>query len=426
MKLIKSTELDDSFFAYQEGAEIDSVREIIENVKNNGDEAVKRYTKEFDGVDVDKLRLVPEAIETAYYELDPSVRETLKAAADKIKRFARKQKEQLHDFEYEIQTGVFTGQRIVPIERVGVYTPGGSYPLPSTVLMGAIPAKVAGCREVIICSPPTYEGDIHPAILGAAYVSEVNEIYRIGGVQAIAAMAWGTESMKPVDLIVGPGNQYVTAAKRIVFGRVGIDFLAGPTEVLIVADDSANPAYIAADLLAQAEHDAMAIPILVTPSETLADAVNEELKKQLQELATAEIADTAVKKNGLIILSETLEEAFIIANRRAPEHLELMVEHADVQAEHLKNYGSLFIGNYAAEVLGDYSAGVNHTLPTNTCARYTGGLSVFNFLKVQTTLRTTKDGLNAIGPVAKHLGEIEGLDGHARSAAIRLDDTGRS
>ncbi|MBN2010697.1 histidinol dehydrogenase [candidate division KSB1 bacterium] len=426
MKIVKPSALDKSFFEYQEIKEIASVRTIIDAVQKDGDAAVKKYTEQFDGVKLKQLRVPDVDLENAFDEIDDSVKATLKAAADKIRRFARKQKEQMQDFEFEIQHGVFTGQKVVPINRVAVYTPGGGYPLPSSVLMGAIPAKVAGVKEIALCSPPTTNGKIHPAILAAAYICEVKEVYQIGGVQAVAAMAYGTETIAPVDKIVGPGNQYVTAAKRMVFGRVGIDFIAGPSEVLIIADDSANPAFVAADLLAQAEHDPQAVPILITPSEALAKAVNKEIDSQLKRLATAAIAKQSVDNHGVIIHTASIDEAIDIANRRAPEHLELHVEHAEAHANHLRNYGSLFIGSYSAEVLGDYSSGLNHTLPTNTCARYTGGLSVLDFLKVQTTLRVNKDGINSIGLVARHLGEIEGLVGHANAAALRLEGVGKN
>jgi histidinol dehydrogenase len=288
--------------------------------------------------------------------------------------------------------------------------------------MCCIPARVAGVKEISVFSPPTYNGSIHPAILVAADICQVEEIYRIGGIQSIAAMAYGTETIKKVDKIVGPGNQFVAAAKKLVYGAVGIDFIAGPTELLIIADDSANPAFIAADLLGQAEHDINAIPILITNSPELAEQVNQQIEKQLLDLATADIASQSLKNNGVIVLVDSIEEAISIANKKAPEHLELQAKNAEVYVDRLKNYGSLFIGSFSAEALGDYSSGLNHTLPTNGCARYTGGLSVRDFLKFQTTLEVKEEGLSAIGKTAIEFGRLEGLEGHARSVEIRMDE----
>jgi len=420
MKIVTYADLGKDFFEYQEIEEIDSVNKIISDVRTLGDEAVQKYTHKFDEVLLERFRVDHTEIKAAYHQLDEAVKKTLIAAAENIERFARKQKLHFQDFEYEIQPGVFTGQKIIPISRVGVYAPGGEYPLPSTVLMCSIPAKVAGVKEKILCSPPTFQSAIHPAILGAAYISQVDEVYQIGGVQAIAAMAYGTKSIRAVDKIVGPGNKYVTAAKKMVYGQVGIDFIAGPTELLIIADENANPAYIAADLLAQAEHDTNAVPVLVTMSSDLAELVNVEIDRQLSELKTKVIAQKSLKTNGCILLIDTIDQAIEVANRKAPEHLELQVNQSDTIVNRLKNYGSLFIGSYAAEVLGDYSSGLNHTLPTNACARYTGGLSVKDFFKMQTTLRVTEEGLSNIGPVAEKLSNVEGLDGHAKSVGIRL------
>jgi len=420
MKIVKNENLDDSFFQYQEIEEIDSVRKIIAKVRNHKDKAIKEYTSKFDGVKLDQLRVSEAEIKNAYQKLDKELILSIEFAAENIRHFAIKQKEQLMDFEYEIRPGVFTGQKIIPIERIGIYTPGGSYPLPSTVLMCAIPARVAGVEKLTICSPPTHDGSIHPAILVAANICQINEIYKIGGVQAIAAMAYGTETIRRVDKIVGPGNKYVSAAKKLVYGAVGIDFIAGPTELLIIADDSSNPAYIAADLIGQAEHDINAIPILITVSHDIANQVNKAIEKQLLHLKTAEIAIQSLNNNGTIILVNTLAEAFAIANNKAPEHLELQIKNAEDYVDRLKNYGSLFIGSFSAEALGDYSSGLNHTLPTNACARYTGGLSVRDFLKFQTILRITGQGLTSIGPMAINFGRIEGLEGHARSVEIRM------
>lgn len=420
MKIVRLEDLGDDFFKYSEIEEIDSVKKIIADVKDQGDDAVRKYTAQFDNAELEQFEVSETEIKNAYHQMERENIAAIELAAENIRRFAHKQKEQLTDFEFEIRNGVFTGQKIIPIERVGVYTPGGSYPLPSTVLMCAIPARVAGVDEIIVCSPPRHNGTIHPAILVASDICHVTRIYKIGGVQAIAAMAYGTESINRVDKIVGPGNKYVTLAKKMVYGAVGIDFIAGPTELMIIADKHANPEFIAADLLGQAEHDVDAVPILVTTSLEIANAVNQELQRQLASLKTVEIARKSLKNNGKIILVETLDEAFLIANQKAPEHLELQVKNAEIYVDKLKNFGSLFVGNYSAEALGDYSSGLNHTLPTNNCARYTGGLSVKDFLKFQTTLRVTEEGLSSIGSTAVKFGLMEGLQGHARSVEFRL------
>ena len=420
MKIVRLEDLDDRFFEYQEIEEIDSVKKIIKDVKDQGDDAVRKYTAQFDNVKLEQFAISEAEIKNAYQQIEKENIAAIELAAENIKRFAHKQKEQLTNFEFEIRSGVFTGQKVIPIERVGVYTPGGNYPLPSTVLMCAIPARVAGVDEIVVCSPPSYNGTIHPAILVASDICRINKIYKIGGVQAIAAMAYGTKSVVKVDKIVGPGNKYVTLAKKMVYGAVGIDFIAGPTELLIIADEHANPVFIAADLLGQAEHDVDAEPILVTTSPEIANAVNQELQRQLSSLKTAEIARKSLNNNGKIIIVATLEEAFMISNQKAPEHLELQVKNAEIYVDKLQNYGSLFIGHFSAEALGDYSSGLNHTLPTNNCASYTGGLSVKDFLKFQTTLRVTEEGLSSIGSTAVKFGMMEGLHGHARSVEFRM------
>jgi len=420
MKIIHYDELGEDFFEYKELEDIAAVQEIIEQVRRNGDEAVKKYTLKFDGVELEQFKISVCDIVAAYDQLDNDMKIALQMAASNIEWFAEKQKEQLTDFDFEISPGVMTGQRVIPIERIGVYAPGGRYPLPSTVLMCCIPARVAGVKEIAVFSPPTYNGSIHPAILAAADICQAEEIYCIGGVQAIAAMAYGTETIKKVDKIVGPGNQYVTAAKKLVYGAVGIDFIAGPTELMIIADESANPAFIVADLLAQAEHDVNAIPILITYSRELADRVNQQIEQQLKNLPTADIARQSLKDNGKIILVDMIDDAFDIANKKAPEHLELQLEYAKEFSVQLNNYGTLFIGSFSAEALGDYSSGLNHTLPTNGCARYTGGLSVKDFLKFQTTLEVNSEGLYDIDQIAIDLGRLEGLEGHARSVEARM------
>jgi len=410
--------LEEGFFEYREEVR-DEVKRIIDDVRQNGDEALKRYTSRFDGVSLKDLRVDFKIEETEIGEI-----KAIKTSIDNVKKFAEKQLEHFKNIDYEIAPGVFTGQRVIPIERVGIYVPGGRYPLVSTLIMCAVPAKVAGVGEIVICTPPSYRGTVHPVILAVVGLIGVHEVYAVGGAQAIAAMAYGTETIKKVDKIVGPGNRYINLAKKEVFGAVGIDFIAGPTEILIIADETSNPEIIAADLLAQAEHDVDALPILVTNSTELAERVQKEVKSRVEKLQTKDVAGKTMEKNGVIVLVDSLEDAVTIANRRAPEHLELQVKEPGKYVDKIKNYGTLFIGKLAAVALGDYSSGLNHTLPTNTGARYTGGLSVKDFLKLQTALRVTEKGIKEIGPVAKTLAKIEGLDGHARSIEVRIKKEG--
>ncbi len=420
MKIIAGKDLEPSFFSYQEEGDTAAVKKILDQVQLKGDQALLHYTEKFDGVRPSALRVPLQTIKKARQQADPDLLEACQLAADNIRIFARKQLEQLQDFEIEIAPGVKAGQRVIPISRVGVYVPGGSFPLISSLLMGTIPAQVAGAEKIIISSPPSFNGDINPAILAAADIIGVQEIYRLGGVQAIGALAYGTETVPQVDKIVGPGNSYVTQAKKIVLGRVGIDLLAGPTEVMIIADQSGDPELIAADLLAQAEHDPAAIAVLITTSSALARKVKEDVNKQLQDLPTAEIARQSLDRNGAIILVDNKEQAVEIANKKAPEHLELQVQDQDFFREKLRNFGSLFLGQQTCEVFGDYTSGLNHTLPTNTTARYAGGLNVLDFIKLPTTLEITETGLGQIGPAAATLADWEGLAGHARAARRRL------
>jgi histidinol dehydrogenase len=422
MRIIKGNALKSDFFSYQDTGDIIAVRKIINEVRQNGDDALRRYTLRFDNVSLTQMRVTTSEIRTAYKKVRPEVISALKQTAKNIRTFARKQLSQFEDFEIEITPGVFAGQKIVPIKRVGVYVPGGKFPLASTLLMCAIPAEVASVSEIVVCSPPSYNGSIHPAILVASDIVGINEIYKIGGVQAIAAMAYGTETIKKVDKIVGPGNKYVTRAKKEVFGAVGVDFIAGPSEIIIIADGSANPDYISADLLAQAEHDIDAVAILITTSTKLAHKVKKAIEIQLKGLKTKGIASVSINKNGKIIIVDNSDEAIWIANKKAPEHLALQIKSPEYYMSKLKNYGSLFIGGYSSVVLGDYSSGLNHTLPTNTAARYTGGLGVKDFVKLQTTLRVKRNALSAIGRTAKTIAGIEGLDGHAKAIAVRMKE----
>jgi histidinol dehydrogenase len=397
------------------------VERIVEDVRRRGDEAVREYCLKYDGVRLETFRIPEEKIRSAVKEIGTDLLESLSKAAASIQRFAQYQRSVFMDFEVELEPGVMTGQRIIPLERAGVYVPGGRYPLFSSLLMGVVPARTAGVEQVVVCSPPLADGGLHPALLAAAQISGATEIYAVGGAHAIAALAYGTRSIPPVDKIVGPGNRYVTAAKQIVSGRVGIDLIAGPSEVMIIADEDAVPAYVASDLLAQAEHDPDAIAMLVTTSQDLADRVEVEIACQLEDLGTSDTAQRALSANGLIVLVDRLEEAVEFANRKAPEHLQLCVKQAEIWKPRLRNYGSLFIGPLSAVTLGDYSSGLNHILPTDSSARFTGGLGVKDFLKVQTVLEVDRRGLGNIGPTAVRLARAEGLEAHARAVTLRLE-----
>ena len=421
MKVIKYNEIDKDFFKYQEIKELKSVRKIISDVKTSGDKALKKYTKEFDNVELNQIKISGVEIENAYKKATKEEISAIEKAAQHIKEFAYKQKEQFKNFEFEIKRGTFTGQTIKPIKRVGIYVPGGNFPLVSTLLMCAIPAQVAGVSEIAVSSPPTYQGNIHPLILSIAYILKISEIYKVGGAQAIAALAYGTETVKNVDKIVGPGNKYVQAAKKEVLGNVGIDFIAGQTEIMIIADEIANAKIVASDLLSQAEHDVDALPILATTSERLAKSVLNEIDKQLNNLRTKKIAEQSINRKGMIVLLNDIYEGIELANRRGPEHLEIQIKDAEKYKDELHNYGTLFIGKYTAEALGDFASGLNHTLPTNTTSRYTGGLCVKDFLKIQTTLRVTEEGLKEIGPIGEKLAEIEGLHAHGESIRVRYE-----
>jgi histidinol dehydrogenase len=419
LKIIRYDQLSHDFFKYQEPADVSSVHEIISDIAKSGDDALIYYTSKFDGVNIERLQIIDAEIQAAVDELSERDRQAIKAASEHIEKFAKRQLAHMGSFEYAICDDVFIGQRLAPIERIGVYIPAGRFPLVSTVLMCVIPARVAGVKSIVVCSPPRYNATVHPLILAAAHLSGAHEIYRVGGVQAVAAMAYGTSTIKRVDKIVGPGNKYVTQAKKELYGVVGIDFVAGPTEIMIIADETGRPEVIAADLLSQAEHDVEAVPILVTDSQQVAEKVSAEVERQAKDLSTQEIAVTSLKNNGLIIRVDDISQAIQIANRKAPEHLEIHVKNPGEYTSELTNFGTLFIGELSAEALGDYSSGVNHTLPTNTCARYTSGLSACDFVRLQTTVRVERNGLKHIGSVARILAEIEGLDGHARSIRIR-------
>lgn len=409
----------ESFYTPSGAEDLPEVSAIIDEVRRRGDRALKDCCLRFDGVIPEHFRVSRESLGEALAGMAAEARISLTVAARNIRRFARRQFKTFRDFELEMAPGVRAGQRITPLDRVGVYVPGGNFPLVSSLLMGAIPAQVAGVTRIVICTPPDSRAEVPSMIRAAAALIGVEEVYALGGVQAIAALAFGTESVPPVDKIVGPGNRFVTAAKKAVYGRVGIDFVAGPSEVMIIADAAADPAFVAADLLAQAEHDAAAVAVLVTDAPALALRVEAEIRRRLERLSTAAIARRSLAGNGMIIIVDSMDQAVEVANRKAPEHLELQVNNPETMIGKLKNFGSLFVGPYSAEVLGDYSSGINHVLPTGGAARFSGGLGVKDFLKIQTVLRTTPGGMKRIGPAAAALAALEGLDAHRQAVEAR-------
>ncbi len=399
----------------------DTVSDIIDQVCTRGDEALKEYNLKFDQCSRDSLRVSPEEIRDAYSQLDSQELDDMKTALGNIRAFAQAQRETLSELEdFSPMPGIHLGHRILPVRSCCCYVPGGSYPLYSTALMLAAPAKTAGVPRVTACSPVVKStGRIHPKTLAAMDLAGVDEIYAVGGAQAIAAFSYGTKQIAPVDLIVGPGNQYVTEAKRQCYGQVGIDFVAGPSEVLILADHTARANTAAADLLAQSEHDPNAKGILVTTDEALGLAVINAVEKQLETLETAPIARQSWNTYGEVLLAASVQEAVDLANELAPEHLELTVEHPDEILPYLYNYGSLFIGGHTAEVFGDYASGTNHTLPTLGAARYTGGVWVGTFLKTCTHQSMTPKASQNLAPLVSRMAKGEGLAGHAQAALIR-------
>ncbi len=396
------------------------VRTIIKDVADRGDRAVVEYSKKFDRVDLGKvgMKLTAGEIDGAVKVVD---RKTLGALELACERVTAHHKRQLpKDDLYTDSLGVELGSRWTAIEAVGLYVPGGTAAYPSSVLMNAVPAKVAGCERVVI-TVPTPDGKLNPLVLTAAKLAGVTEIYRVGGAQAIAALAYGTETIASVAKIVGPGNAYVAAAKRLVFGRVGIDMVAGPSEVLVLADGSADPDFIAADLLAQAEHDTSAQPILVTDDAKLAEAVERSVARQVQQLPRAEIAGTSWRDFGAVIVVEELADAIPLIDRLAPEHLELIGADAEKLSGRIRNAGAIFLGPYTPEAIGDYVGGSNHVLPTARAARYASGLGVLDFMKRTSILKCGPEQLKKLGPAAVALGEAEGLEAHARSVRLRLE-----
>lgn len=412
---LQNKDFNESFYSQIEFESLNDVAKIIENIKAGGDEALIKYCEKFnDGnfKSADDFLVSDKEIEEAYAATDKTVIDTIKTAHKNVFEFAKKQLETIKELEIKVENSIL-GHRIVPLERVLCYVPGGNYPLPSSAIMTVTPAKVAGVKNIFLTSPR-----IKPQTIVAAHIAGADKIYKLGGAQSISAFAYGTSTIQPVDKIVGPGNKYVTFAKKYVYGTCDIDFLAGPSEVLIVADESANPEVISADMLAQAEHDKDARAYLITTSRKLADEVEKSAQKQLETLATKDIAQIAFEKSAAII-TDTIDEAIEIANLRAPEHLELMFKDAIDYADKFTNYGSLFIGQNCAEVFGDYCSGTNHVLPTNKAARYTGGLSVFDFIKILTYQNIDSDLAKNLAKTASCLAEAEGLFAHKLAADLR-------
>ncbi len=397
-----------------------TVGEIIEDVRANGDQALFAYCEKFDGAKLDSLAVTKEEIVAARAAVEPKFIEILEKAAANIRKFHEKQVRT--SFIINDENGIVIGQKVIPVDRAGLYVPGGTAAYPSTVLMDAIPAKIAGVREVVMVTPPGKDGKINPVILAAASIAGVDKIFKLGGAQAVAALAYGTESVPKVDKIVGPGNAYVAEAKKQVFGAVSIDMIAGPSEILVVADATANPKHIAADLLSQAEHDKMASAVLVTDSMDLAKAVQAELEVQIPQLLRAEIARVSIDTNGKIIVADDLMRAIEIANDIAPEHLELCVDNPFDYLDSIRHAGSVFMGKNCPEALGDYFAGPNHTLPTSGTAKFSSPLSVDDFVKKTQYTYYTRDALSRVANDVAYFAEKEGLTAHAKSATIRFEE----
>ncbi len=422
IKILKYGEVSESQI-FSRGADpvdvSDTVREIINNVKENKDEALKFYAQKFDGVVLDKLEVTSQEIEEAFSLVDSELIKTIQQAEENIRFFHQKQVRK--GFKLEKQDGIILGQKISAIESVGLYVPGGTAAYPSTVLMDAVPAKIAGCKEIVMVTPPMKNGKINPAILVAAKTAGVDRIFKISGAQAIAGLAYGTESVPKVDKIVGPGNIFVAEAKRQVFGIVAIDVIAGPSEILIVADGTNNAKHIACDLLSQAEHDKRASAVLVTDNMQFALNVQSEIEKLLKQLTREEIARVSIDENGKIIVTQNIESAIEIANAVAPEHLELCVDNPFDYLDDIKHAGSIFLGKNCPEALGDYFAGPNHTLPTNGTARFSSPLSVDDFIKKSQFIYYTEDALKKDCKKVELFANAEGLTAHAKSAVIRTE-----
>ena len=422
IRILKESETKrEAIFAREDpvGSVEEPVREIIAQVRAKGDEALKRYTKEFDGVDITSVEVGQGAIDEGFRMADPMLVDILYRASERVAAFHQ------HQVRNSVlgneEDGSLMGQKIIPLERVGLYVPGGTAAYPSSVIMNCIPAKLAGVKEIVMVTPPGKDGKIPPNILAAARICGVNRVFRVGGAQAIAALAYGTESVPRVDKIVGPGNQFVAEAKKQVFGKVGIDMVAGPSEILVIADGKCDPRIVAADLLSQAEHDKNASAVLVTDSEALAVAVQAAIEEQLPKLRREEIARASIDTNGKIIVADNLDTAVEIANEIAPEHLEVCVDQPFDYLDKIKNAGSIFLGRNCPEALGDYFAGPNHTLPTSGTARFSSPLSVDDFVKKTQYTYYTRPALEKAQPTVSIFAKQEGLTAHARSIDIRFD-----
>lgn len=396
------------------------VADIIYDVRKNGDSALFKYCEKFDNTKLSKLEVTKEEIEAAIAEVEPKFIEILKKAAKNIEKFHKNQVR--NSFIINDENGIVMGQKIIPVDRAGLYVPGGTAAYPSTVLMDSIPAKLAGCKEIVMVTPPGKNGKVNPVILAAAKIAGVDKIFKVGGAQAIAALAYGTESIPKVDKIVGPGNAFVAEAKKQVFGLVSIDMIAGPSEILIVADGTCNPKHVAADMLSQAEHDKLASAVLITDSPSLAVDVSREIEKQIIALERSEIARASVDNNGKIIVCDDLNLAIDIANEIAPEHLELCVDNPFDYLDAIRHAGSVFMGKNCPEALGDYLAGPNHTLPTSGTAKFSSPLSVDDFIKKTQYTYYTKDALAKVARDVEFFAKKEGLTAHAKSAVIRIEE----
>lgn len=423
IKIMKFSEVkaEEIFARADSGANVEAiVSEIIQAVKKKGDKALLDYCEKFDHVRLDRLQVTQQEIDEAVAAVEPRFLEVLQRAAANIRKFHQQQVRR--SFIINDESGIVMGQKIIPIDRAGLYVPGGTAAYPSTVLMDSIPAKIAGCREVVMVSPPSADGKINPVILAAASIAGIDKIYKVGGAQAIAALAYGTESIPKVDKIVGPGNAFVAEAKKQVFGVVSIDMIAGPSEILIVADGATNPRHAAADLLSQAEHDKLASAVLVTDSMALAQAVQAEIELQIPKLLRADIARASIDNNGKIIVADTLHKAIDIANEIAPEHLELLVDNPFDYLNSIRHAGSVFMGRNCPEALGDYMAGPNHTLPTSGTAKFSSPLSVDDFVKKTQYTYFTKEALANVAEDVAYFAKQEGLTAHAKSAVIRTEE----
>ena len=422
IKILKYGEVqkDDIFARTEPTVNVEAVvSEIIAEVRAKGDAALLAYCEKFDGVKLDTLQVTQAELDEAFTLVEPRFIAVLEKAAENIRTFHACQKRE--GFTLKKENGVIVGQKIIPVDRAGLYVPGGTASYPSTVLMDAIPAKLAGVGNVVMVTPPGKDGKVNPVILAAAKIAGVDKIFKVGGAQAIAALAYGTESVPKVDKIVGPGNAFVAEAKKQVFGQVSIDMIAGPSEILVVADATAEPAYVAADLLSQVEHDKMASAVLVTDSNTLAQAVQAELERQIPLLERSEIARVSIDTNGKIIVADTLAAAIEIANEIAPEHLELCVDNPFDYLDSIRHAGSVFMGKHCPEALGDYFAGPNHTLPTSGTAKFSSPLSVDDFIKKTQFIYYSEDALAEVAEDVAYFAKQEGLTGHAKSAVIRFE-----